>query len=112
MAYLATVESDLRRGNWIDPKSGKIALKNYANDWLSERAGLSLRTVELNEYLLNNHVFPTLGDANLAALTPSKIRNWNAELASSHASTASKAYRLLSTIMKTAVGAAGGLVDI
>src|SRR5665213_2957109 len=36
-------------------------------------------------------------------LTPSKVRGWNATLAAKHPSTASKAYRLLSTMMRNAV---------
>jgi integrase len=44
-----------------------------------------------------------LGDLSLIALSPSKVRQWNADLAKGHLSTAAKAYRLLSTIMKTAV---------
>jgi len=36
-------------------------------------------------------------------LTPSDIRSWNSDLAEEHPSTAAGAYRLLSTIYKTAV---------
>jgi integrase len=103
LAYLATVESDLLRGGWIDPKSGQVTLQTFASDWLSHRSDLSPRTVELYCYLLNNHVFPTLGNIALSGIAPSKVRHWNAELSGRHASTASKAYRLLSTIMRTAV---------
>jgi integrase len=102
-AYLSTMETDLRRGAWIDPRSGKVSLCNYANEWLELRTDLAVRTVELYEYLLRNHIFPTLGRTTLAGLTPSKIRNWHAELSLRHPSTAAKAYRLLSTIMRTAV---------
>jgi integrase len=103
LAYLSTVEADLRRGAWIDPRGGQVTLKTYANEWLSRRPDLSVRTSELYQYLLSNHIFPTLGQVTLAGLAPSKIRGWHAELAIRHTSTASKAYRLLSTIMRTAV---------
>jgi len=53
-------------------------------------------------------VFPSMGRTTLTGLTPSKIRGWHAELANRHSSTASKAYRLLSTILRTAV--ADGLI--
>jgi hypothetical protein len=36
-------------------------------------------------------------------LAPSKIRGWHAKLAQAHPSTAAKAYRLLPSIMRTAV---------
>jgi integrase len=103
LAYLATVESDLLRGGWIDPKSGQVTFQTFASDWLSRRSDLSPRTVELYWYLLHNHVFPTLGNIALSGIASSKVRHWNAELSGRHASTASKAYRLVSTIMRTAV---------
>ena len=103
LAYLATIEVDVRRGSWIDAKSGKITIDIYASEWLARRSDLSIRTVELYSYLLKNHVFPRLGNVTLSGVTPSKVRNWNAELSLRHPSTASKAYRLLSTIMRTAV---------
>lgn len=37
------------------------------------------------------------------ALTPSKVRGWYAALAQAHPTTAAKAYRLLATILRTAV---------
>lgn len=107
-AYLSTVEADLRRGAWIDPRAGQVTVSTYANEWLERRPDLSVRTRELYQYLLRNHIYPTLGHVTLAGLAPSKIRGWHAELAMRHASTASKAYRLLSTVMRTAV--ADGLV--
>ena len=102
-AYLSTIEADLRRGAWIDPRAGMITLKTYAEEWLKRRPDLAVRTRELYQYLLSNHIFPALGQVTLAGLAPSKIRGWHAELAMRHVSTASKAYRLLSTILRTAV---------
>ncbi len=108
LASLAIVEADLLRGTWIDPRSGRIGLEQYAELWLSRRPELAVRTVELYEYLLRNQIFPTMGHVELSALSSSMIRGWHAELASRHPSTAAKAYRLLSTIMRTAV--ADGLI--
>lgn len=103
LAYLSTVEADLLRGAWIDPRAGQITLQTYGVQWLENRPDLAVRTVELYEYLLANHIFPTLGRSTLAGLSPSKVRGWHSALAKEHPSTASKAYRLLSTIMRTAV---------
>ena len=100
---LATIQSDLKRGSWIDPKAGKVLLRDYATEWLEQRKDLAVRTKELYEHLLANHIFPTFGSATLQTLTPSKIRAWHAVLSERHPSTAAKAYRLLSTIMRTAV---------
>jgi integrase len=103
LACLATVEADLRRGAWIDPRSGKMTLRLYAEEWLDQRNDLAFRTKELYAYLLDSHIIPSLGNATLIGLAPSKIRSWHASLARMHPSTAAKAYRLLSGILKTAV---------
>ena len=31
---LAYAETDLQRGEWIDPAAGKVTLSKYATDWL------------------------------------------------------------------------------
>jgi len=62
-----------------------------------------VRTRELYRHVLDRHVFPSLGGATLAGLSPSKIRGWHAGIAQDHPATAAKAYRLLSTVLRTAV---------
>jgi len=103
LARLSTIEADFRRGAWIDPSAGQVTLKKYANEWITRRPDLAVRTRELYEDLLRIHILPTLGQTTIAGLTPSKVRGWNAQLAAKHPSTASKAYRLLSTMMRNAV---------
>lgn len=103
LAYLSSIESNLRRGAWIDPRAGKVTLRDYANQWIKRRPDLAVRTTELYGYLLRQHINPALGDMHLVALVPSGIRGWHAELSARHPSTAAKAYRLLSSILRTAV---------
>jgi len=103
LAFLSITEADIRRRAWIDPRARKISVKDYANEWLTRRPDLAVRTTELYRYLLDNHTLPELGSSTLAALAPSRVRGWHAKLAQAHPSTAAKAYRLLSTIMRTAV---------
>ena len=102
-AYLSTVEADIRRGAWIDPRAGTVTLSEYARTWLDRRPDLAVRTAELYAYVLDHYVLPKLGESTLAALSPSKVRGWHALLAGRHPSTAAKSYRLLATIMRTAV---------
>ncbi|MHB8518440.1 MAG: site-specific integrase [Acidimicrobiales bacterium] len=103
LANLSRIESDLRRGAWIDPRAGRTTLNAYAEEWLDQRNDLAVRTKELYQYLLGRHILPSLGNATLVGLAPSKIRSWHAALSRVHPSTAAKAYRLPSSIMKTAV---------
>jgi integrase len=74
--------------------------------WLDERPNLRRRTQELYEGLLRLHVLPALGDTPLNGLRPATIRTWHAGLVKGPkpgASTAAKAYRLLRSILATAV---------
>ena len=103
LAALAEIETNIRRGKWIDPSLGDRSLTDYAREWLEHRPDLAVRTIETYGYLLDKHILPTLGSLNLSAITPSDVRAWNARSARQHPSTAAKAYRLLATIMKTAV---------
>lgn len=102
-AYLSTVEADIRRGAWLDPRSGQVTLTDYAGQWLTRRPDLATRTAELYRHLLDRHVLPSLGSTTLARLAPSQVRGWYAGIAQEHPTTAAKAYRLLSSIMRTAV---------
>jgi integrase len=103
LARLSTIEADLLRGAWIDPSAGQVTLKKYSEEWITRRPDLAIRTRELYEDLLRLHILPSLGQTTIAGLTPSKIRGWNALLAAEYPSTASKAYRLLTTMMRNAV---------
>lgn len=100
---LARIETDLRRGVWIDAREGGVSVSEFSKRWLSQRADLAVRTRELYEYLSRRYIEPDLGRVQLNKLTPAKVREWNAELAKRLPSTSAKSYRLLSTMMKTAV---------
>jgi Phage integrase, N-terminal SAM-like domain len=86
-----------------DPRRARITVREFADRWLTGRTDLAERTRELYRYLLDKHVFPTLGTTTLGSLSPSDVRKWHQGIADAHPTTAAKAYRLLSTIMKTAV---------
>jgi integrase len=105
-AYLATIQADMARGVWIDPNAGRITLRSYSESWLEARPTLRPRTRELYAGQLRNHIIPTLGEVELADLTPPLIRHWYADLITKRGVspiTAAKVYRLLRTILTTAV---------
>ena len=102
-AFLSAMETDLRRGKWVDPRGGQITLSEYANDWLRQRTDLAERTAELYRHVLDRHLLSVLGASTLAGLSPTAIRSWHTNISKDHPATASKAYRLLSSIMRTAV---------
>lgn len=100
---LAQIETDLRRGVWIDSRDGEVTVSEYSKRWLSHRSDLAVRTRELYEYLIGRYIEPDLGRVRLNKLTPQRVREWNGDLSTRLPSTAAKCYRLLSTMMKTAV---------
>ncbi len=102
-AFLARTRADLERGAWVDPDAGKVPLTEYAWRWLDERANLRRRTQELYEGLLRLHVLPTLGNTRLRDLRRPTIRTWHADLLKGRRPGAAKAYRLLRSILATAV---------
>ena len=80
--WLSTVDADLARGGWVDPRAGRIMFSDYAESWLTQRTDLRPRTSELDDLLLRLHLLPSLGGYSLARITPSIVRNWFAELSS------------------------------
>ncbi len=87
------------------------ALADYASSWVDTRLtkrGEPLRPRVRDLYLtqLRLHILPTFGTSRLARITTARIRDWNARLRGPDgpgASTAAKCYRLLRSILTTAV---------
>lgn len=103
-AWLTVRQSELLRGDWIDPDLGRLTLADYAPRWIAEHR-LAPRTRDLYEGLYRLHVGPILGGVGLAGITTESVRAWRAELLRTGRSeeTAAKAYRLLRAILNTAV---------
>jgi len=103
LAWLATTEPDIRRGVWADPAGGRLLFAPDANAWLDQRHELRPHTVELYRSLLRRHLLPTFAQVPLAEITTTAIRAWNAGIARDRPTTAAKAYRLLRSILATAL---------
>jgi integrase len=103
--WLARAESLLVDGGWIDPDAGKVPLGEFARSWVAERAGLRPNTRQLYASLVRLHIQPELGHRWLSDLGPAHVRAWRAGLLTGGTGpiTVAKAYRVLRTIMQTAV---------
>ena len=101
-AWLASVETDIRRGSWVNPAAGKVTITHYATAWLKGRSDLRETTRAKYNHLLENHILPRLGPTPMSSLAPSKVRSWYHDLAREHPTTADDAYRVLRALMNVA----------
>jgi integrase len=103
-------ETEIRRGDWLDPAAGKIKFGVYADTWIRDHV-LKPRTDELYRGLLKNHLKPTFGNVDLGDVREGDIRRWRKERLTAGPKqkrpfgpvTVAKAYRLVHAIMTTAV---------
>src|SRR5215470_15570889 len=102
---VSLIEAQMISGEWADSDRSKIKLQDYAAYWIAQRAGLRPRTVDLYTWLCGKHINPHLGGVPLGRLTTPMIREWRAKLLRGGVSVsmAAKAYRLLRSILTTAV---------
>ena len=85
------------------PIEVEAAFGHYALEWLDQRIDLAERTQELYGWLLSRHIIPTFGPIPLSSIDTPAVRRWHVGIARTRPTTAVKAYRLMSSIMRTAV---------
>ncbi|MEO3937541.1 tyrosine-type recombinase/integrase [Dermatophilaceae bacterium Soc4.6] len=104
LAWLAVKQSELLRGEWLDPDLGRITVDEYVTRWIVEHR-LSPRTRDLYEGLNRLHIRPYLGAVPLGVMSTEKVRAWRSELLRTGRSegVVAKSYRLLRAAMNTAV---------
>jgi integrase len=105
--FLAQVETDLARGEWTDPRAGRVSFAEWAGRWQATTTILRPNTRTLHGYLLRRFLLPAFADTALADLDLMAVRSWLAGLEGAAVSpnTVAKAYRLLARILDTAVEA-------
>jgi integrase len=103
--WLTLKEADLARSGWIDPTAGDVPVADYALNWIRERPGLRPKTLVLYSGILRNHIAPSLGSRPVRSLTAPMLRAWRQSLLDGGLGpvTTAKAYRLLRSILSTAV---------
>ncbi len=84
------------------PIDEQATFGNYALEWLDLRIDLAERTQELYGWLLSRHIIPTFGSVPLSTIDTPAVRRWHVGIARTRPTTAAKADRLLSSIMRTA----------
>jgi integrase len=108
-AFLASVETDVRRGAWTDPTTiTDVTVAEYGASWIAERTvkgrPLAPRTVDTYQHSLRYWIEPTIGQRRLVDVGPTDVRAWHQSVMSQTGPTATRqAYALLRAIFTTAV---------
>ena len=70
--FLASVQTDMARGRFLDPKEGKITLAQWSDEWLAlpgkRSASVARDRQDLAAFLTH------LGSLPLAAITPAQVQ--------------------------------------
>ncbi len=100
--WLASVQTDLARGDYRDPNLGKITVAEFGQRFLDDHGQrLAPRTRGLYAGLWTTWVKPTFGTVLVKDVKPSAVRSWVASMTRSglSASRTRQAYRLLSMVL-------------
>ncbi|MEV8326553.1 tyrosine-type recombinase/integrase [Kitasatospora sp. NPDC056731] len=77
--WLARIEADMSRGQYLDPTTAKTTFQEFAEHWLRSQTS-DPNTQASMQSQLRRHAFPRIGARPLASFQPSHIREFVAEL--------------------------------
>lgn len=100
MAEIELLETQGSHGP--DRSGGRQTFAAWSDTWLAGRV-LAPTTAQLYAYLLRRWLLPAFAETPLQALRADAIRVWHADVHRQAPSAAAKAYRLLRTMLDTAV---------
>jgi integrase len=105
--FLATIQADLIRGEWTDPRLARIPVDEWSRRWLATKRHLKPKTLAGYESILRAHVLPAFGGHQLRHLDRMAVEEWIAELQATGlgASGVRQARQLLNSMLRLAVDA-------
>ena len=108
--FLAETATGITRGEWADPKLGRLTLSTWYEQWWPTTVALRHSTRHRDEGMFRNHVLPAFGHRQLASISQPEVAGWIAVLSSSGLApaTVGKVYQLLGKLLGAAVD--GGLI--
>jgi integrase len=77
--YADTLQSDQRKGTWIDPAAGRLSLGEWAVSWM-DALDVSRNTEAQYRSLLTNHIEPRWGQTSLSDITGIAVAAWTKKL--------------------------------
>lgn len=71
----SAMQTDIARGQYVNPSDGKITVREYAERWRKEQLHRET-TSDMIERAFRLHINPTLGGIALNQLRPTHVRSW------------------------------------
>jgi len=69
-------KAKLRRGDWFDPRRGRVALSLVAVDWLESRQTIKRNSLALEVGAWQRHIEPRFGKLPVASITTAEVSTW------------------------------------
>ncbi len=103
--FLATVETDMLRGEWTDRRRPRITFGEWNTTVQEARVNLAASTRDSDGSVIRSLILPTFEHSALAAIEPRHLRAWVADLVAAgySPSTIRRAYTLLQLALDLAV---------
>jgi integrase len=73
--WLNEVTTAVVTGQYVDPRSGRVTLREYAERWRSSQVHRPSTQVYIDRQL-RRHAYPVLGDRPMSSIRPSDIQAW------------------------------------
>ena len=81
--FMATVQADLIRGDWTDPRLSKITVEEWSERWVRTKSHLKPKTLAGYRSNLQAHVIPAFGGYQLRHVDRMAVEEWIADLQAS-----------------------------
>jgi integrase len=103
--FLATVEADIARGDWVDPTLGRVTLEEWSQRWLASKRRIKPKTRAGYESLLEARILPTFGDLAINRIDRESVEAWVTTMLDEglSASRVKQSYLVLHAMIRAAV---------
>lgn len=104
--WLATVKTDLARGDYVDPRLARSRFSEWADEWLATTAHLKPKTRVGYASDLRVHVLPTFAGRAVGSIQQVDVRRFVADMVANGAApgTVRNARKVLRLVLNTAEG--------
>lgn len=102
--FKATVEDELGRGLWVDPRAGRMPLAEFSTPLMQRNSNVRPATRERVAGFLRGQVLPAFGSVPLNRITRNAVQMWVDDMATRLAPrTVRDSYRILAGLLREAV---------